>query len=184
MLLSSVLVLLIFLWQPVNSTAQQQQLDMNERSLVMINQGAPNSQSGSSCNQSIALLIKPCLCLEIDYSLRGEEASAALWGIWFNCDGQQLNDDQMSHRLNLFLSSDNNIRDMTRVVDLSNNLLTRIPIEMNQFRRLEKVVLSDNKITSIPSGEILGNYSTRRLIRLFLNNNKISDIGLGVFAGE
>ena len=91
-------------------------------------------------------------------------------------------DSHTSRILNTFLSIEVN-RNLSHVISLAENQLTKIAIEIYQFKWLQRIDL--NKITSIASSRIFGNYysSTKRLIRLKLNDNQISHIETGAFDG-
>ena len=103
-----------------------------------------------------------------------------------SCDDKKLDDIQVSQILKSFLSYEMAI-DFTRIIDLRGNELTEIPREIYHFKRLAKIRMSDNKITSIPS-ERLFNYSlpsasSTRLVRLQFWNNQINHIEAGAFKG-
>ena len=93
----------------------------------------------------------------------------------------------MSGILKKFLSSDMN-RNWTRVIDLSHNQLTKMPEEIYQFKRLNKISLVSNAITSISSRKVL-NHDTgnpHQLLYTFisLNFNQLSHIEAGAFEGN
>ena len=149
-------------------------------------------QQEMKCDRNISLLIEPCFC---KYIVRIKPATGSdvdhirLQSIWLNCDDRTLNDDRISYILNIFVSDEIN-RNFTRRIDLRNIPLTKIPSEIYRFRRLNKILILNTNITSIPRSDVgIFNNATAstaitRLIRLNLRRNKINQIDAGVFEGN
>lgn len=141
------------------------------------------------CTLSISLQIKPCVCKEV---VRKRNDSIILQGTWLSCLRMSLDDDQISRILTVFLSSEKN-RNFTRRIDLDRNKLTKIPDEVYQFRRLERIALSANKITSISSrgyfkssdsfDSDVQQQQTKRL-SITMNFNGLNNIEAGAFDGK
>ena len=181
----------------------------------LINQNVTDSNSTESihqlsrldgeeigCTESISLRIKPCFCKDIARKYSKNKASTSdvnMQGVWLYCDNMNLEDDQMSRILTAFLSSEVN-RNYTRRIDLDDNLLTKIPSEIYQFKQLQKVWMTNNKIKSIGPRQLnLNTFSTtglpsafygnqtpgtRRLTRfIYLSYNQISEITAGALEG-
>ena len=106
------------------------------------------------------------------------------------CQNLNLDDQQISRILKVFLSSDTN-RLLTSVIELRVNQLTKVPSEISQFKRLQKVSLAFNKITSLNSGELF-DYSSadsvdggnRRSIQVDLAFNQLNYIESGAIEGD
>ena len=135
------------------------------------------------CDKSIRSLIKPCDCKYIVSRLGATNGTVKT--IAFFCIGKSLDDIQASSILKIFLTSDLN-RNRTRIVDLKNNRLTKVPIEIAQFKRLEQVKLVANQITSLESGWISMGSSTnnKKLVLLDLSQNLLNRIEAGAFEGR
>jgi Leucine-rich repeat (LRR) protein len=67
-------------------------------------------------------------------------------------------------------------------IDLSGNLLTRVPSNLTQFPQIKTVSLASNNITSLASGDLSFKQNT---FKLFLNvsNNQITSIAPNAFPG-
>ena len=157
--------------------------------LILTNvNGLSDEETSGGCTRSISLQIKPCVCKEVVRKRNNETSSSnTLQGTWLYCENRNLNDDEMSGILKKFLSSDMN-RNWTRVIDLSHNQLTKMPEEIYQFKRLNKLSLVSNAITSISSRKVL-NHDTgnpHQLLYTFisLNFNQLSHIEAGAFEGN
>jgi hypothetical protein len=101
--------------------------------------------------------------------------------IEINCRAQSLNDSMMSDILSAILS-DNNASPV-RVLDISENVLTIIPLEIPLFKRLANVDLSANQIDKIPRGAFNFDQAIER-INITLNNNPLNIIQPGAFQGN
>ena len=145
------------------------------------------------CTTAISIQIKPCVCKDV------VRKGNILQGVWLYCTNTNLDDDRISRILTAFLSSEVN-RNYTRRIDLDHNQLTKIPSEIYQFKQLQKVLISYNKIKSIGPRQLnLNTFSTtglpsafygiqtpgtRRLTRfIYLNYNQISEITAGALEG-
>jgi len=189
--------ILLLLWLVLRTTAvasvpvlqqqQQQQLMLSDAAGIR-----------SGCNRTISLLIKPCICKDIIKQRHtprhssaggdgdGERHQYKSAGTWLNCQSQDLDDDRMSRILTIFLSSEMN-RNLRQRIYLPFNRLTQIFKEISLFRRLQKVNLYNNRITSIRSAYIdssSSSASTSRLIRLDFRSNRLSHIEAGAFQGN
>ena len=179
----------------------------------LINQNVTNSNSTESihqlsrldgeeigCTTAISIQIKPCVCKDVVRKGNTNKTSdVILQGVWLYCYNMNLGDDRISRILRAFLSSEVN-RNFTRRIDLYGNQLTKIPEEISQFKRLQKLFIPTNKISSIGSRELgLNNclttgYKTshsddendRPRLTKFINleSNQISDIESGAFEGN
>ena len=110
----------------------------------------------------------PCGCRE--YQLK-------LGTIYIDCYAQKLNDSQVSDILDIFLASPG--VSPFSVLDLRFNQLTRIPTQMKSFKQLLLVLLIENSITSIESGD----FNTTRHNPSISIGSQLTTIAPGSFKG-
>ena len=139
------LLALLFMCARADLLLQQHRQDDDGRTI-----NSTRTPQINGCTLSISLQIKPCFCKEIVRKRNVNKTSTIsdviLQGTWIYCKFMDLGDDRISHILRTILSSELN-RNFTRRIDLMvGNQLTKIPSEIYQFKRLQKVNLASNKI--------------------------------------
>ena len=116
-----------------------------------------------------AIDLVPCTCT----------GSGVLGNGNLDCGNKNLNDDLASRILNTFICPQS--LSLLYKVNMSNNQLTRIPVQLSTLPELLEVDLHSNKITIIKSGAF--NFE-KTLNQLILSNNVISTIENGAFQGK
>ena len=122
--------------------------------------------------------IEPCNC---KYSEDGVTIS-------ISCDGVSLDDSQISNILKAILLSDTEENPITSL-NFTNNKLTKVPVEIRQFRALATVDLSGNQITTVASGSFNLKPNVFKQSRaagtgfISLSSNPLNSIESGAFQG-
>ena len=101
---------------------------------------------------------------------------------YLNCQSRVLTDSQASAILDAYLKTPN--VSPVGVLQLSNNLLTRVPDQMKSFTQLEYAILDFNSITSIESGAFNFTDAANPLRSLYLSTNQLTTIAPGAFKGS
>ena len=120
--------------------------------------------------------ILPCQCISYPTS-HGDKISLVCSMVNDNLD-----DSKFSEILQAFVDSSA----WNELVDISaygNSLITKIPLEISRFPSLSRIVLSNNKITSIQSGafDLSSAPSPPSSVEIDLSNNEITSIDTGAF---
>ena len=115
-------------------------------------------------------LIYPCTCGLYDESDN----------VHLNCNNENLNDEETSRILDVFLNDNGVTYPPIGALGLSENQLTKIPHQIPFFSELNDINLSSNNITAIPTGAV--NFR-RTLGRLFLGSNPLNNIEPSAFLG-
>ena len=100
-------------------------------------------------------------------------------GIYLLCFNRNLTDSKVSAILDAFLTTPG--VSPVDYLDLSGNLLTRVPNQIKSFTHLGVVHLKKNAITSIESGDFDFQSTVNPLQNLILENNQITTIAPGAF---
>jgi len=114
--------------------------------------------------------ITPCTC-------RGSGENG---GLTLDCNSQVLGDDNISRILSTFLPFEEKLGR----IHLSNNSLSKVPEEINQFTHLAYVELMWNRIRSIKSGAFKFPDKVVKPGYVDLGYNQISLIENGAFQGS
>ena len=115
--------------------------------------------------QKCPTLINPCSC---------GWASNGSYYLRLNCFNQNLNDTMLGNILDRFLYSNDTMKFLGEM-NLSSNLLTRIPKQIKYFLNLSEINLGVNRIESLSFTDF--NFSNRFwYVRINLSNNRISKI--------
>ena len=115
--------------------------------------------------------ISPCTCDTVYYN-------NTLNGLSINCEFQNLTDSQLSNVLDVFLSPQY-VSPVFRIKAYQNKL-TRVPSQISHFKAAYTIDFSNNQITNISSfsGTIAPSNS---MINIILTGNKITSIPSGIF---
>ena len=116
--------------------------------------------------------ISPCTCSEYYYTTTTTT---------LNCAGQNLIDSQVSAILDAYLKTPN--VSPVGYLNLSFNLLTRVPVQVKSFTQLQYAFLYDNSISSIESGAFNAP-DAYPLSNLWLDGNQLTTIAPGAFKGS
>ena len=117
-----------------------------------------------------ANVILPCTCSQ--YTTNTTQ---------LDCNSLNLIDSQASEILDAYLSSPG-VSPVGQLY-LSNNNLTRVPVQVKSFTQLEYAILDYNSITSIESGAFNASDAANPLRYLFLDGNQLTKIAPGAFKG-
>ena len=113
--------------------------------------------------------ISPCKC---------SASSIDPNGLFINCFDFGLSDSQMSSILDVLLNS-NGTSPLVHLSGSYNNL-KEIPSQISKFNSIQKIDLSSNQITSIPSGAF--SFSSATSVYIYLQSNQITSIEPNTFS--
>ena len=99
-------------------------------------------------------------------------------GLYLNCFYLGLSDSQMSSILDVLLNS-NGTSPLVELTGSYNNL-KEIPSQISKFNSIQKIDLSSNQITSIPSNAF--SFPSTTSVEIFFQSNQITSIPSGAFS--
>ena len=105
--------------------------------------------------------ILPCVC-----EFLGDET------LNLDCYNKELDDERVNEILKSFAIGSN--ATLLTAIELSSNVLTRVPHQIHLFPQLQRLNLARNKIHTIHRGEL--NFSTAPLQGLWLDHNQLTNI--------
>ena len=116
-------------------------------------------------------VISPCTCIQ-------QTATTT----YLNCASNNLNNSQVSDILDAYLAT----ADVSPVsyLGLYNNLLTRVPVQIEFFTQLIEATFYSNSISSIESGAFNLADDANPLQYLSLHGNQMTTIAPGAFKGS